>query len=86
MKLQKLGKNTSEVEITHISTNGIWVLVSNKEYFLSFQDYPWFKDAKIFEIHSVTLLHDHILHWSHLDVDLDLESLDFPEKYPLVYK
>ncbi|MBL7074960.1 DUF2442 domain-containing protein [candidate division KSB1 bacterium] len=86
MKLQKLGKNISDVEIQNISIYGIWLYVNGKEYFLSYKEYPWFKDAKVTEIYNLELLHDVHLYWPDLDVDLELESLENPEKYPLVYE
>jgi len=86
MKSQKAGKNTSVVEVQNISRNGIWVLVNDSEYFLTYRDFPWFSKATIGQIHNVEMLNGFHLHWPDLDVDLDLESLKNPEKYPLVYR
>ncbi len=85
MTLQTHGKNTSDVEVTNISIHGLWVYVSGTEYFLPYDDYPWFKDARISEIHDVRLLRGYHLHWPKLDVDLSLESLEHPEQFPLIY-
>ncbi len=65
---------------------GIWLLANDREYFLSHDRYPWFKDATVKEIHNVQLLHGMHLHWPDLDVDLEMAALDQPEKYPLTYK
>ena len=86
MKLSALGKSTSQVEIQEISKHGIWIYVKGREYFLSYKDYPWFKEAKISEVYNVQLLHGMHLHWPDLDVDLELEALLYPEKYPLSYR
>lgn len=82
MKLKRLGKNISEIEI-HTTINGLWLLVDGKEYFLSYKDYPWFKKSTVAELHNVSLLHRHHLHWPDLDIDLDLDSLEHPGRYPL---
>ena len=79
------GKNISRVEIVNISQGGIWLYVRSKEYFLPYENFPWFKEAKLSEIYNVKLLHGHHLRWSQLDVDLELESLDHPERFPLKY-
>ena len=79
------GKNTSNAEVVHISAHGIWVLVHEKEYFLAYKDFPWFKDASISDIFNVELLHKHHIFWPTLDVDLDLNSIDRLEEYPLIY-
>lgn len=86
MKSFALGKNTSYVEIQEISKHGIWIYVKGREYFLPYKDYPWFKEAKISEVCNVQLLSGMHLHWPDLDVDLELEALQYPEKYPLVYR
>lgn len=86
MKLQKLGKNISEVEILNISALGIWIYIKGKEYFLNIEDFPWFYNAKIAQILNVELHHDNHIHWPDLDIDLDIDTLESPEKYPLVYK
>jgi uncharacterized protein DUF2442 len=85
-RLPMPGKNTSPAEVQAISKNGVWLLVLGNEYFLAHEDYPWFKEAKAAAIKNLKLLHGTHLHWPDLDVDLELESLKHPEKYPLVYK
>ena len=84
MKSNKLGKSISAIEINS-SNIGMWLLVHDTEYFLPYKDYPWFQDAKISDIYNVELLHDTHICWPMLDIDLDLDALENPEKYPLVY-
>ncbi len=84
MKSQELGQNTSEVEVTNVSRWGLWVLVADREYFLAYQEFPWFRDARLSEILDVQLLHGFHLHWPKLDVDLDIASLENPQEFPLV--
>lgn len=86
MKLKTLGKNISEVEVSNISLHGFWLYISGSEYFLSFNQYPWFKKAKIKEIFDVHLLNRFHLYWPKLDVDLEIDSIENPEQYPLIYK
>jgi len=86
MKLKDVGKNISEIEVLNISKHGFWILVYGREYFLPFEKFPWFKNATISSILNVKLLHSHHLYWPDLDIDLELDSIEFPEKYPLVDK
>ena len=78
------GQSTSAVEVTNVSPHGFWLLVEQREYFVRFTDFPWFRDATIAELMRVELPSPHHLYWSDLDVDLAVESLDHPERYPLV--
>lgn len=90
MSSARHGKTTSArdpvttAEVTHISPHGIWLLVGDREFFLPYARFPWFRDARIREIHELTLLHGTHLHWPSLDVDLELDSLEHPDHYPMV--
>ena len=86
MKSTRHGKDISEVEVTSISIHGIWIFVGEKEYFMPFETFPWFKDARINDIHNVKLLSQNHLYWESLDIDLSISQLICPEKYPLTYR
>jgi len=66
--------------------HGIWLLVRGSEYFLPYEQFPWFRDASVRDVLHVGLLHEQHLHWPALDVDLSLESLRTPEAFPLTYE
>ena len=82
MRSLKSGKDTS-VSVENITPFGIWMFVNGKEYFLSYEDYPYFEDQTIKLIQNVKLLHGFHLFWPDLDVDLEIDNLENPEKYPL---
>jgi hypothetical protein len=84
MKSSRRGSGTSRIEITNVSREGFSLLIGRKKRFVRFEDFPWFRDASIAQITNVTLPSPHHLHWPDLDVDLAVESLDHPERYPLV--
>ncbi len=86
MKSQQAGKNISEIEVLNVSPHGIWIFAKDKEYFLDYKNYPWFQNAKLEEIFDLELHHQSHLYWPKLDIDLDLEILEKPEKFPRVYK
>lgn len=86
MKSKTVGGNTSVVEVLNVSPHGIWILVKDKEYFLDHDQFPWFKKASLEQIFEVKLLHGFHLYWEQLDIDLELESLERPEKFPLIAK
>ena len=84
MKSATLGRSTSQVEVTNVSPHGFWLFVAEQELFVSFKEFPWFKDASIREISRVELPSAHHLYWPDLDIDLAVDSLTQPERYPLV--
>jgi len=86
MKLTQHGKRTSAPEVSIISSKGFWLYVNDREYFLSYEAFPWFKEARLNDILDVELIHPSHLYWKKLDVDLELESIENPENYPLIFR
>jgi hypothetical protein len=86
MKSAKLGKSTSTAEVTNVSKHGFWILLGNEELFVPFSQFPWFKDAPVSQLLNVEWPQTHHLYWPDLDVDLAVESIRHPEKFPLVSK
>jgi len=84
MKSAKRGKNTSKPEVTNISEHGFWILLSGREHFLPFDHFPWFKDANVGQLTKIELWHSRHLYWPELDVDLSIDIIEHPEKYPLL--
>ncbi|WP_250655271.1 DUF2442 domain-containing protein [Alkalimarinus coralli] len=80
------GKNTSAIEVTNISTHGIWLLVRDKEVFISYEDFPWFKGQTVESIINVEEQGHHHFYWPDIDVDLTLESIENPDRFPLKAK
>ncbi|MEX0977859.1 MAG: DUF2442 domain-containing protein [Pirellulales bacterium] len=86
MKSAGHGTPISGVEVTNISGHGFWLLLRDQEYFLPFEQFPWFKNASVGQICKVELPSSHHLYWPLLDVDLAVESIEHPERFPLVSK
>ena len=84
--LRKPGKNTSLSEVTGVGPLGFWVIVEDREYFVPFSDYPAFQSAAIEQIFTMQYISPTQLHWPELDVDIEIDALDEPEKYPLLWK
>lgn len=83
--LQKRGKNISPiVEVVNLSQFGFWLYANEREFFLSFDKFPWFRNATINQICNVVAENKNHFHWPELDVDLDLDRIEHPERYPLI--
>lgn len=86
MSSKTLGKNIAAVEVSHISSNGVWLLAGDKELFMSYEDFPWFKDVSVRKILNVEEPHAGHFYWPDLDVDLTAEIIEHPERFPLKMK
>ena len=78
------GSSTLPAEVTNVSGHGFWLALEGEELFLSFADFPWFKDATIDELTHVERPHATHLYWPDLDIDLSVDSIRSPERFPLV--
>ena len=85
MKSSKHGESIL-LSVENITPFGIWLFVKGRAYFLSYKDYPFFRDQTIKSIQAVQLVHGYHLYWPELDVDLEIDNLENPEKYPLKWK
>ncbi len=86
MSLSALGKNTSRVEVTHVSRHGIWLLAGDRELFMSYEHFPSFKDVPVGKILNVEEPTPGRFYWLDLDVDLSQEIIAHPERFPLKAK
>ena len=80
------GTSTSGVELANVSPHGFWVLVDDRELFLPFDEFPWFRTATIDALARIERPSARHLRWPELDVDLTIESIEHPERFPLVAK
>lgn len=80
------GPATSAVEVTNVSPHGFWLLLDERELFLAFADFPWFKAATIQAIVRLECPHEGHLYWPDLDVDLSVSSIEHPDRYPLTFE
>lgn len=87
MSLSTRGVNTSITEVTHVSPFGVWLLASSgKELFMSYHDFPWFKDQPVRVIYNVEEPTPGHFYWPDLDVDLSEAIIEKPSAYPLSAK
>jgi hypothetical protein len=72
--------------VSNVSPHGFWLLLGERERFVPFAEFPWFLNATIGELTNVERPSPHHLYWPDLDIDLAIESIDHPDRYPLISK
>ena len=80
------GADTLAVEVTHISSHGVWLLAHEKELFMPYDEFPWFKDQLVKAILNVEEQSEGHFYWPDIDVDLSIESIEHPDRFPLKAK
>lgn len=83
--LNSNSSNTS-ANVLMINDKGLMLSVLGQDYFISFNRLPWMKDAAIKDVLDVQMCGDDAIEWPKLDIDLEIDSLKHPERYPLVMK
>jgi Protein of unknown function (DUF2442) len=84
MRSARRGGDTLQVEVSGISPHGIWLFLGDREAFLSFRYFPWFREASVAGVLHVERPHPDHLYWPKLDIDLSVESILNPKRFPLV--
>ncbi len=76
---------TTTAEVTMINAHSILLFVGGKEYYLSYDRFPWFKNARVLDVLNVTMPDEESLRWDAIDVDLEIDSITHPERYPITF-
>lgn len=82
MSLSARGDAISAVEVTNISSHGVWLLAHEKELFMPYEDFPWFKEQPVRAILNVEEPSPGHFYWPDLDVDLSEEIIEHPDRFP----
>ena len=82
----KSNTSSTSVSVLMINAQGIMLSVLGNDYFLSYNRIPWMQDAPIRSVLNVQMSGSRAIEWPDLDVDLEIESLNHPERYPLIMK
>ncbi len=77
---------STSASVLMINAQGIMISVLGHDYFLSYNRIPWIKDAPVRSVLNVQMSGPEAIEWPDLDVDLEIDSLRHPERYPLVIK
>ena len=78
--------SSTSVSVLMINAQGVMISVMGQDYFLSYNRIPWMRDASISSVLNVQMCGPEAIEWPDLDVDLEIDSLKHPERYPLVIK
>lgn len=79
-------KNAPKVEkrlpvtVTDLTKRGFRIHFKDKQFYMSFKNYPWFADATEEEIRDVVLEFEYRVHWEALDVDFEIDQLEHPRR------
>ena len=84
MTSEQPGSSTLAVEVGNVTGQGFWLQLDGRELFLPFEHFPWFQDASIAQLTTIERPSAHHLYWPDLDIDLAVESIEHPDRYPLI--
>ena len=76
----------TSVSVLMINDKGLMLSVLGNDYFVSYNRLPWMREARISDVLNVQMSGRSAIEWPALDVDLEIESLKHPERFPLVMK
>jgi hypothetical protein len=71
------------IEVASLSRHGLRLYLDGRVLFVSFEEFPWFAETPVNKIMNVLRLSPDHLCWPDLDIDLSVESIEHPERFPL---
>lgn len=77
---------STSASVLMINSQGIMLSVLGNDYFISYNRIPWLRDARISDVLNIQISGRSAIAWPALDVDLEIDSLKHPERYPLLMK
>ena len=84
MKSAAPGARILDAEVGAIDASGLILRLREGEIRLAYDDFPWFRGAPEAKLRRVERLSERHLYWPDLDVDLHVDSLFHPERFPLI--
>lgn len=66
-----------------MTARGFWLVLGARKLFLSLAQFPWFREFTLRELTSVRRPSPQHLCWPEFDIDLDVDSIANPKRYPL---
>ena len=85
-KILKENGDDFKIKFARHTDKGIMLSVKGNDYFISYNRIPWMKHACISDALEVRMSGKNAIEWPKLDVDLEIDSLKHPERYPLIMK
>ncbi|HKL21498.1 MAG TPA: DUF2442 domain-containing protein [Tichowtungia sp.] len=73
------------ISVENITPFAVWVFDGKKEYAIPFSEFPCLGKVPVEELMHPTLTHGFHLRWENLDIDIDLNSLDHLEDFPIYF-
>lgn len=83
MRSLRNGRTTHPVSVGAMSPRGFWLVLGERKLFLSFAQFPWFREFTLRELTGVRRPSPQHLRWPEFDIDLDVDAIEHPERYPL---
>ena len=69
---------TSAVEVGTVGHTGFWLLVDDRELYLSFDWFPWFQDVTMDALTTIERPSSNHLYWPKLDADVAIAFIEHP--------
>ena len=76
----------TSVSVFMNNAQGMMLSELGQDYYVSYNRVPWLRDARVSSALNMRMAGPNAIEWPELDVDLEIESLKHPERYPLGMK
>jgi hypothetical protein len=78
MPSEPRGASTSPVEVGSVTKTGFWLLIDDRELYVPFDWFPWFRNVTIDALTTIERPSSNHLYWPELDVDVAVAFIEYP--------
>ena len=70
----------NSVEVTRVSSRGIWLKAHDRKFFLSYYDFPWFKNKPVQAVLHVEEPSPGKFYWPEIDIHVDQDFIELQHR------
>jgi hypothetical protein len=71
------------ISVGAVTDRGFSLVLGSRTLFVSYEQFPWFREFTVRELANVVRPSPEHLRWPEFDIDLDVDSIEHAERYPL---
>ncbi len=82
MRLKPFGEKGKRVKVLGVGANGVTLEIEGKPYKMPYKEFPWLRHLTASELTGFYARHGREIVQYELGIELSLDSIENPEKYP----
>lgn len=83
MNSRRRGIYGTRIGVAEDREDGFWIVLPDQCAFIDYEQFPWFREMTRAQRETGVMWSEDWLRWDEFDLDIGVDSIHHPEKYPL---